>query len=499
MSTSYTEENEEVEEPPANSMEELLFRELAVLKLGVRRDQKIPFLLRYSPESGRGMIASKNIKMGEVIIEESPAVWGPKATSDGACCLECGQHLFELADVTFCNLCNFHFCSIKCSNSEHHSKECSEMHQLNVRTDCMDRLGKLTLVIVTLRCLLLPETAPQNWARIRLLQDHLDSRKDSKLQNMNQEFLVRYLREVGLDRTTIPDTEILRICGILESNAFEIKTKEGHENRAVYPLCSMANSSCLPNMTHVTTSDRKMVMVASRNIKKGEELCICYTGIRWGRIARRKHLLLTKCFLCRCPRCLDPTECGTMVSATKCSQCQGVMVQEPQTDSVELNQDWICTNCSCKLPHTKVLAMEAMVGQVLKLINKKSSHHLEGAARKLSKLLSPHHYILQEIYINLIALYEKNNENPERIAELCSILLPVLVTLEGMSRAVAILTVSQVAAQIKLYQGSNKENLNTEQLKAMKTKFEEAYSLVQDDVQTHTNLEEVKQILKTLT
>jgi hypothetical protein len=35
-------------------------------------------LLRYSEKSGRGMFATRDIKMGEVIVEESPAIWGPK-------------------------------------------------------------------------------------------------------------------------------------------------------------------------------------------------------------------------------------------------------------------------------------------------------------------------------------------------------------------------------------------------------------------------------------
>ncbi len=39
---------------------------------------------------------------------------------------------------------------------------------------------------------------------------------------------------------------------------------------------------------------------------------------RWGRSARRKHLLLTKYFLCQCPRCRDPTDQGTFISAIKC-------------------------------------------------------------------------------------------------------------------------------------------------------------------------------------
>merc|ERR1719154_66211 len=120
-------EDDEEEEPPANSMEELLFREFAVLKLGVSRDQRLPFLLRYSTESGRGMIAARDIKVGELIIEESPAVVGPKATNNGGCCLECGCQIFDLSDVTFCSDCHFHFCSPECRLSSFHLQECAEM------------------------------------------------------------------------------------------------------------------------------------------------------------------------------------------------------------------------------------------------------------------------------------------------------------------------------------------------------------------------------------
>ena len=51
--------------------------------------------------------------------------------------------------------------------------------------------------------------------------------------------------------------------------------------------------------------------------------------------------------------------------------------------------------------------MEAMIGQMLKLVNKKSTQHLEGVSRKLSRLLTSGHYILQEIYMSLVTQYEK--------------------------------------------------------------------------------------------
>jgi len=270
-------ESEFDEEPPANSMEELLFRELAVLKLGLHRDARPPFQLRYSEDSGRGLIATRNIGRGEIIMGETPAVWGPKAS--GAACLECGQQVQNLALVHFCNLCHLHFCSMDCSKT-HPIKECTEMQKLSIKNDSLELMGKLTLAIVVLRSVLLPETAPQNWARIRLLQDHLENTKDTKLHQLNQEFLVQFLRDIGLKKKEVSDKEIHRACGILDSNAFENTTSDGIDSRALYPLSAMANSSCLPNMTHLTRKDRTMVMVASRDIEKGQELLICYTGIR---------------------------------------------------------------------------------------------------------------------------------------------------------------------------------------------------------------------------
>ena len=161
----------------------------------------------------------------------------------------------------------------------------------------------------------------------------------------------------------------MKVCGILDSNAFESKTYEGLESRALFPLSAMANSSCLPNMTHVTRRDRKMVMVATRDIMKGQELLICYTGIRypsvyisnifikkirWGKMTRQKHLLLTKNFLCRCQRCLDPTECGTYISSIKCTQCQGNVIQNIQTAPDQQDLGWFCQDCGVEVEHKKV-------------------------------------------------------------------------------------------------------------------------------------------------
>lgn len=181
-----------------------------MLKLGVERGQRIPFQLRYSEESGRGMVASRSIKKGEVVLVESPVVYGPKATSSGAGCCGCGVLLEDIRAVIFCNACSLHFCSTTCCQSSMHKLECTSMQQFNIQTSSMEKLNLLTMAIVVLRSLLLPDTAPANWARLRLLQDHLDTQKNSQIQLMNRKFLVPFLREIGFDEKLANDTEILR-------------------------------------------------------------------------------------------------------------------------------------------------------------------------------------------------------------------------------------------------------------------------------------------------
>ncbi len=72
-----------------------------------------------------------------------------------------------------------------------------------------------------------------------------------------------------------------QVCGILDSNAFESLSARGEEVRTLYPLVAMCNSSCAPNATHVTTREHQLRLVAARRIKQGEEIFVCYTGIRY--------------------------------------------------------------------------------------------------------------------------------------------------------------------------------------------------------------------------
>lgn len=126
---------------------------------------------------------------------------------------------------------------------------------------------------------------------------------------------------------SIGEEEIMRVCGLLQINGHEVPTTDP-SHVAIYHKASLIEHSCLPNVAKTFTKDGELLLWAPRTIRKGSHLSICYSDAFWGSCDRQAHLLQTKVFKCRCPRCDDQTECGTKYSALKCERasCEGLML-----------------------------------------------------------------------------------------------------------------------------------------------------------------------------
>ena len=62
---------------------------------------------------------------------------------------------------------------------------------------------------------------------------------------------------------------------------------------------------------------------------------------------RRRRLKAEWYFECSCSRCVDPTECGTMVSAVTCEACEeGFLLPR---DPLDCYSDWPCDACDFHL------------------------------------------------------------------------------------------------------------------------------------------------------
>lgn len=114
------------------------------------------------------------------------------------------------------------------------------------------------------------------------------------------------------------------VCTVLDANAYEVSIESCNSNRGMpflnipfvdcqfkiplklllglYPLGSLSNHRCFPNVFHVFDEKHRMVVRASVFIPKNTELFNSYTILLWGTITRITHLKNTKHFICKCDR-----------------------------------------------------------------------------------------------------------------------------------------------------------------------------------------------------
>ena len=131
----------------------------------------------------------------------------------------------------------------------------------------MEKMSQIGLLAGVLRCCLLQETDVTSWRKVNLLEDHLDDRKGTDIDAYNKIFLMKATRDLGIPDSIVDAEKIQRMSGILDSNAFEIKTVRGGRMRGLYPFSAMANSSCVPNLTTIVTRAGGLQLVASRDIR----------------------------------------------------------------------------------------------------------------------------------------------------------------------------------------------------------------------------------------
>ena len=121
---------------------------------------------------------------------------------------------------------------------------------------------------------------------------------------------------------------------------------------AVFPTYSMINHNCLCNSRTKKlglSNGHAMEVLAAVKIAKGEEITTRYTTPQWGTFRRQQLTQNYWNFTCRCARCVDPTEMGSMLNAVVCQKClkdddsYGFILP---SDPTSLKSEWICAKCS---------------------------------------------------------------------------------------------------------------------------------------------------------
>jgi hypothetical protein len=123
-----------------------------------------------------------------------------------------------------------------------------------------------------------------------LMDDHVKLMQSITKNPKHQKFLDDFMR---------------RQMEILITNTFGMSDGDGEIiGSGAFPLASLFNHSCAPNVMRVTVDD-KLVFVTSRPIEKNQQLFVCYRSnfLACGRDERRREIMKSYRFKCSCEAC----------------------------------------------------------------------------------------------------------------------------------------------------------------------------------------------------
>ena len=237
------------------------------------------------------------------------------------------------------------------------------------------------------------------------LVSHLEQRRNTDLYRLVKQNISSYLRN-QLKLIQFDSERIQRVCGILDTNCFEIRLRDRVSIRGLYPNASLMNHECVANTRHVFNPfDFRIKVIATRDIAPGQTISATYTQSLWNTLDRRWHLKSTKHFWCHCRRCTDPEEFGTWLSALRCDRCGNLISSQ---NSLDVTAKWRCTNCETILDADKVNQIHHSVRAELKKIATVGPARLrllEEFVDKYSALIHPGSCHVIEAKYALVQLY----------------------------------------------------------------------------------------------
>ena len=309
-----------------------------------------------------------------------------------------------------CSRCNWPMCSAICEESSFHRNGECRMIDPSLMADLLRQDVIHTQIyqcIVPLRYLCLPLPDRE---RLDKLVSHLEQRRNTDIFRLVEHNIANFLRN-RLKLTQFDAENIQRICGILDTNCFDIRFRGRVSTRGLYPTASLMNHECVANTRHVfDPNDWRILILATKEIQTGERISATYTQSLWNTLDRRWQLKSNKHFWCCCRRCSDPRELGTFLSSLKCPECGGMLLSE---DPLNQSANWICTECQTTHNFKKVSKIHEGVRSELKQtaqLAPSCPELLEGFIGKYSGAVHPDSCHVMEAKYAIVQLYGNTQE-----------------------------------------------------------------------------------------
>merc|ERR1712107_863466 len=140
---------------------------------------------------------------------------------------------------------------------------------------------------------------------------------------------------------------------------------------------------------------------------------------------------MSKCFWCTCPRCTDPTEMGSFVSAVRCSRCKGfsddVQSDDAQylTPSNPLDHEsvWRCGKCTNIQRASQIKSGNQAIADELAQVSRGNCEGLLQFLHKNEPLLGPNNHHIMEVKYTIVSML--GNRKPYLLTDLSMELLQI--------------------------------------------------------------------------
>ena len=479
-----------------------------------------PFKVVRSPGVGRHLVATRDIRPGEVILEEPPVTGGPRQYT-APVCLGC-HRLVSLSGYR-CSRCQWPMCGKECELLPLHAAECRVFSHANIKPTKLKRKNGMEMepdmeiehpiyeCVTPLRVCLSQLVRPENWSVVRAMETHREERNLAENQVHNQHNIARFLMEhmkLAEHIPNITEDDIIMANDVLDVNSFEIRGVDT-SLRGLYPLTAMMNSSCRPNTQNSIDSDWRCRVRAVRTIKKGEEICDTYTATLCNTHYRRKSLKQSKYFDCSCVRCADPSELGSHFSTLVCpsTDCGGYMLcQDPLQSS-----HWECLKCQLQIPAQQVASQQEEWEERIEN-TPRTLKDQQDILEELLTIYHPQHNMCLDVYFNMIPLFghssnkhlveeaERKLELVEKVFSVMDIVIPGLFRMRGMF-LVERYTVNLFLLRSKLESKEISKSTFVRRLAGMRSSLEEARMILGFEPEgsiESARLESVKTFIKQL-
>lgn len=267
---------------------------------------------------GRGMVATRGLRAGEVLLRESPLMVyeEAEAAESGAFCSHC-ERLLSLPgrETLSCSVCGgATFCGQSCLESarigSHNPRVCKGIAVLKSRKGFSSEQRTLARFLITAYNLALQDSK----AFAELLELEGKEQEEAIVKELHE-----FVADVCSEFDALPLEVSLEMTGGLLArdacNAFGLMapSKPGEERKvrgyAIFAQASMFNHDCLPNACRFEYLDRdgdgntEVIVRALHEIEEGSEVCLSYFPVDYPYGDRQERLQDEYGFWCKCARC----------------------------------------------------------------------------------------------------------------------------------------------------------------------------------------------------